>query len=294
MTRRSPASAPDPSELGEALAHATRIRFREVLSERLLLELDRPEDLQAFGALLRVEPGEPFHCMCPGDQTIEIRRRGGRAVVTLHHGRSLRWDERWNTDVLLADPLLLLGWLAEHGLAAPLEAHRRLRTEAERGRAAWEAWLAAAPGCLAPLVEPLSASASGGSVDDPTDLIAAAIRSLREAYPEERDHVLALLAWFGSGEGPWSGFPSYEQVAVELLLVYPPNLLVEAVSHDEPTVLHLEGAARFFSSWWFAQAHPGEASRIPAEVAEQLLAHVDLTGVETKRTMLRAALGLRP
>jgi len=35
-----------------------------------------------------------------------------------------------------------------------------------------------------------------------------------------KDRILALLQWYGSGAGPWSGFPSYESAAEELLLEY--------------------------------------------------------------------------
>jgi len=37
-------------------------------------------------------------------------------------------------------------------------------------------------------------------------------------FPDEQTRILALYAWLGSGEGPLSGFPSYEMVAEELLL----------------------------------------------------------------------------
>jgi hypothetical protein len=45
--------------------------------------------------------------------------------------------------------------------------------------------------------------------------------SLAAAYPEPRARVLALFRWFGSGAGPWTGFPVYEQLAEQILLQLP-------------------------------------------------------------------------
>jgi hypothetical protein len=38
------------------------------------------------------------------------------------------------------------------------------------------------------------------------------------SIPEPAVRVRSLLHWFGSGAGPWSGFPVYEE-ALELLLL---------------------------------------------------------------------------
>ncbi len=48
---------------------------------------------------------------------------------------------------------------------------------------------------------------------DLTPLRAALEREVRN----ETSRILALLQWFGSGAGPWSGFPYYEAAAEKLL-----------------------------------------------------------------------------
>jgi hypothetical protein len=44
--------------------------------------------------------------------------------------------------------------------------------------------------------------------------------ALVNQYPDTHDRILALMAWFGSGAGPWSGFPGYEEIAEKLLREY--------------------------------------------------------------------------
>src|SRR5262245_55003523 len=67
-----------------------------------------------------------------------------------------------------------------------------------------------------------------------------------------------LFGWFGSGQGPWSGFPMYEQVAEQLLLDFPTDALVEALTQHQITPTQLEGAARYFAGWGFRKHKPGE------------------------------------
>ena len=68
---------------------------------------------------------------------------------------------------------------------------------------------------------------------------------LSRQYPDEQTRILALYAWFGSGEGPWSGFPGYEIVAEELLLEFQTEALIKA-AEATGSAQQLEGAARLF------------------------------------------------
>jgi hypothetical protein len=53
--------------------------------------------------------------------------------------------------------------------------------------------------------------------------------ALVKQYPDTDDRIRALMAWFGSGGGPWSGFPGYEEIAARLLRQYPTPELIKAV-----------------------------------------------------------------
>lgn len=291
--RRRKATAPSQEQLDEALRGATRFRVREVLGGRLLLEVEDRDEVASFASLLHVRPGEPFHCMCLGDQTLEFRQGALRrkTKITLHHGRSLRWDGAWDTDVLLDEPQPMLDWLAERGVSGPRDEVERIRSEEERSRKEWEAWARATPSCLEPFLLALSADAFGGPPEPVASAFEEAVKALERTYAADEEAIRALLAWFGQGAGSWNGFPSYERVAERLLLRYPTELIVRAMESAALEPAHLEGAGRLFASWWFAQERPDDASRIPADLAQRLLAHADALSDEGNRSSLRHALG---
>ncbi len=264
-----------------------------MIGEALLLEVADRGDVAAFAATLRIAPGPQFHCLCPGDQTLEFSGTGRRDVrLTLHHGRSLRWDGVWNTDVLLDDPATVQDWLVERGVTGPRDEYRRMEEEARHGRERWEEWKRATPPCLSPLLEELSAVAgTPPGVKEPAHERAA--EELRQVYQEPDAAILALLGWFGSGEGPWSGFPSYEAVPERLLLGYSTDAIVEALQSGEPTATQLEGAGRLLASWYFQRDRPGEAARIPDALRGRVLEHVERSPYAENRERFHRALAQR-
>lgn len=92
-------------------------------------------------------------------------------------------------------------------------------------------------------------------------------------FPDTRQRILALFTWFGSGAGPWSGFPSYESVPEELLLDLPTPDLVAATQAQGLTEQQLEGAARLFGGWEFGQRRPNDRNTLPADLKKRLLDH---------------------
>jgi len=77
------------------------------------------------------------------------------------------------------------------------------------------------------------------------------------------------MAWFGSGSGPWSGFPGYEEIAARLLRQYPTPELIKAVDSRPLTDQEVEGAARILGSWTPAS----DLTPIPADLRRILLEH---------------------
>jgi len=73
--------------------------------------------------------------------------------------------------------------------------------------------------------------------------------ALANQYPNTPDRIRALMAWYGSGAGPWSGFPGYEEIAEKLLRQYPTADLIGAVENSNITKQELEGAARILGGW---------------------------------------------
>ncbi|HJS06138.1 MAG TPA: hypothetical protein VJ809_00715 [Pirellulales bacterium] len=173
-----------------------------LLGNQVLLEVSEPDDLASLRMTLRIIDGPGGHCMCFGGPTLEMlsAERIRLALVGIHHGLSIRWNQ-WKDDALLEDGRLLLVWLAQRGVAGPLQEYEEREAHQRQGMQDWDRWLAAMPGALAPV---WSTVRGGFGRYDLTPLLAA----LQRDMPSERERILALLAWYGSGAGPWSGFPA--------------------------------------------------------------------------------------
>ena len=103
--------------------------------------------------------------------------------------------------------------------------------------------------------------------------------------------MLALLGWFGSGAGPWSGYPSYESVPEELVLHYPTQVLVEALTATTPTAPQVAGAARYFAGWDFRQKKKDDGRLLPAGLKHQLLRAAAATGLADNVERAKRAYG---
>jgi hypothetical protein len=279
------------------LNKVTRVRMLEggvsgdkPLGEKALLDVADSESIAALcDCLAIVEDRSTFgHCMCLGDYALQFYA-GRRIIATigLHHGRSIRWNA-WKHDALLRDGRRLLTWLADQGAAAPLETYEQDLRRAEEYRQAALRWQQAMPACLRPywdwmrvhggdMVTFVPASLEGQDrprqVEDATGEVTQLLHALEAEHPEPESRILALLKWYGSGMGPWSGFPSYEIVAERLLLEFATEQLVTALACHPLASAHLEGAARYLCGYQFNTYKPGETQQIPQELRERLLTH---------------------
>jgi hypothetical protein len=113
--------------------------------------------------------------------------------------------------------------------------------------------------------------------------------ALSAAYPDQISRAAVLFAWFGSGAGPWSGYPSFESVPGRLLLDFPTGTLVEAVSQPSATPAELEGAARHFARWDLNEQKPGALQHVPRDLKRRLLAHSLTSSDEDKLAQARKA-----
>lgn len=141
-----------------------------------------------------------------------------------------------------------------------------------------EKWLTAIPECIQPLCK------SYPVYNSHVSLIRHALAS---ALPLEEERLITLFIWHGSGEGSWSGYPSYEQVVENLLLEYDITILLNVVvkrilgtssSPPPPPTPFLEGVARLFCGWAFRQKYPNnEMIQLPTMVREILWEHIVLS-----------------
>lgn len=283
-------TTPSQASLDALFARATRVRVLECgasdgkpLGGPVLVDVTG-EDVERVRAHLRIvesPPGGGFHCMCLGDLAIELvgGPAGGSAayreerITTLgfHHARSVR-HAAWNSDALLVDGPALVKWLATQGAPGPLRAHeedvaRMKRADGDRRR-----WLQATPPCFADLgrweSRGLPPLASYPAYDEPE-------AKLRASYATTEDAVRALLGWYGSGAGPWSGYPSYEDFPEKLLHRLGLDVArAVALSCADDDALVLRGAARLFSSWHLVAHQKSAVGDVPEALWKKMRPHV--------------------
>ena len=247
----SPGARPTQAALDELLRQVHAVRVYEGGSchytpadRQLLAETTAHPELKSLQAALQIVDGDKnrcFHCMCCGDPTLEFIAADETrlALISIHHGRSVRWDA-WQSDAKLVDGLALMKWLADCGVDGPIKEfakdveHER-KWEVDRAR-----WQSAMPRALIPVWAAVENSM--GSPD-----VAALRSALAGGLPDENSRIRALLEWFGSGAGPWSGFPLYESAAEQLLLEYSTPRIVAAIESASTTCALREGAARLFA-----------------------------------------------
>ena len=107
--------------------------------------------------------------------------------------------------------------------------------------------------------------------------------ALKTEYPKQVHRIRALLHWYGSGSGQWSGYPSYESVAETALLKYRTSDLLAAIKSGSLSETQKEGAARLFASWDFNRTRPNDGKLINKKLKAMLLEHVLKSSDEDKR-----------
>lgn len=249
-----------------------------LLSNDVVLEVDEPADIESLRVAMRIIDGPRGHCMCFGRPTLEMLAadRSRLALLSIQHGHAIRWNH-WADDASLIDGRLLLEWLAQRGVLEPLRDFKAQEATQQKSQQDWERWLAAMPSALVPV---WSGDLGEYGAVDVIPLRAA----LERGIPDEGARILALLEWFGTGAGPWSGFPSYEMAAEELLLGYSTARIIEAVESTQLSLAQLEGTARLFAGWSFHKQWPQGLRELPKALRKALWLHVKDTQDNDKRT----------
>ena len=284
--------------LHEALRGATRLRVRSggtchrmLDEEKTLLDLRNAEEITKVVQGIHIDPNDSgFHCMCCGNPTLEFYRKDTLTLsLGFHHGQSLRWPKgKWTGDGLLTKDSadFLIKWLSEHGVQGPeKEREENLRIQ-KKFEISQEKWLKAMPSSLKPFWRDMGDTFASNS----NQYMNA---TLAKQFPNKNERILALLNWFGSGEGPWSGFPSYESVAEDLLLLYKTEAILEAIQNTELTDNQIEGVARLFGGWDFSRQRPNDLRFVPDDLKHTLLKHSLQSDDEDKRVRAKRAFGVK-
>jgi len=224
-------------------------------------------EVRAVRDMLTIQEGGPaFHCMCMGDLAVELYAPTHPLVaLSYHHARSLR-HPHWNSDAPLLHGPALLYWLAQRGATGPLLAHQAMVDRAMRDHQARQIWLAAAPPVLAANLPRYETDPSGFPAGDAPPTMDEAERLVRATYPSVEAAVATLLEWYGTGSGPWSGYPSYEDVPSILVRRLGLPVARSVLARPHVTERALLGGARLFSSWEVVTKKPFEVCQVPPAV----------------------------
>jgi len=278
--------AAQPSDLAELIDSADKLVVLEQPGNESTVQFESSNrrDLDELKAAIRVNhPDEYMHCMCDGTPAIVLYAKG-KAIgqITNHHAKLIRCS-LWKSDAELMDAESFLKWFDARSIFGP---RREFVTGLDRERESTEhdrKWVKAMPESL----KPLWPEATQSFRPDITPLKEA----LAAQFTNPQDRILALFTWYGSGAGPWSGFPAYEDIAETLLLDYTTQELLAAVKGKDLTEAQTEGVARLFGGWTFSKRSPDDAKLLPAELKDRLLKHSLTSTDEDKRARAQNAFG---
>jgi hypothetical protein len=287
--RREAGPAGCPDDLSRLIDQADKLVVRQEPWEgsEVLFESSDRRDLDAFKASLRVEHPEKYlHCMCDGTPAVFLYANGQQiGQITNHHGKLLRCS-LWKSDARLVEVEVFLKWFDDRKISGPRKEHEAGQQRDQETKEQEQKWIDAMPAALKPHWQKVRQS----SLDpDLTPLRNA----LADGVAMKSDRILALFAWYGSGRGPWSGYPAYESIAENMLLDYKTPELLTAIEGKELTARQTEGVARLFGGWMFSQLRPNDLEQLPAELKARLLQHSLTNADEDKQHRARRAFGAK-
>lgn len=229
------------------------------------------KDLSELKTAVSLEPSDgELHCLCmPAARIHLLRKKKELGTVLIYPDALTIGFSDWSSDARILDREKWLQWFDARKIPGPRKAAEEQKERERQARVEEERWMAAMPASLRPVWPVVAEAMFPGQAIDTTALD----RELAKEFSDSNRRILALMAWFGSGAGPWSGFPIYESVAEEMLLKYQTAELLVALKDRTLNEAELEGAARLFSGWDFNQRRPQDNRLLPADLKRTLLQH---------------------
>ena len=259
-----------PSELSELIHKADKLVVYHGEGEhKVIFTSSNRRDLEELNASIVIQPGDGMLCACLGGPVIALFRQGKQiGYLTNQFGHAIR-TSLWEMDAVIQDQQKWLHWFDARGIKGPRREFEREMAEAKRSQAAEERWMKAMPASMRDPWERMSYD----PIMRPD--ITPLITGLEKEIPDQKQRIRALLGLFGSGAGPWSGYPAYESVVEDMLLEYSTADLLSAITTagDSLSDAQIEGAARLLGGWDFGQKRPGDRALIPASLKKMLLEH---------------------
>jgi hypothetical protein len=227
--------------------------------------------------------GGPFICACvDGPEIALLKNKKEIAAIWNHEGIAIG-SSVWQGDWENSSPDRWLRWFDARRMTFARQQFDANRLTERKAAEDEQRWLRAIPSSLKPLWAHALSKYNPPHYPDLKPLNAG----LLQQYPDTYERIRALMAWYGSGAGPWSGFPGYEEIAEKLLLQYPNTELIKAVDARDLSEPELEGAARILGGW----RPVSDPTPIPADLRETLLNHCLQSKDEDKVGRAKQAFG---
>lgn len=252
--------------------------------ESVLYRSSDRKDFRELKAAITLKPqGGPFDCACVDGPEIALIKSNKEVATVWNHAGTAIGSSVWEGDWENGNPDRWLHWFDVRGMKFPREFFEQTQAQYKKSVVDEQRWLAAMPASLKPLWLEARKKYDPPNFPDLKPLAAA----LETQYPDENVRIRALMVWYGSGAGPWSGFPGYEEIAEKLLRQYPTIDLIRAIENRKLSDPELEGAARILRGW----TPVPDATPIPEQLRRTLLEHCLKSTDDDKLTRARKAFG---
>jgi len=237
--------------------------------EKMIFETTKADDLIAFRQALRlVIPDGWSMSICPTPRVVLYRDGKEVAWIGNVYGEEVR-TSLWGANANLEDPEKWLKWFDDRGMPQVRRERDEVIAFAEKAEADRDRFYAAMPRGIEEQFEKQL-----GFFGLPSQrLVTPFLPILEKEYPDRNERILALLRWYGSGAGPWSGAPAYEEIAGSILLEFPTDHVVKAVTSRTLERAEIEGGARFFADWDFHRTRPDDIALLPKNLKKKFLEH---------------------
>lgn len=242
-------------------------RAGKALGNEVLYEATGSE-LAGLRKELRVLIVTPLRCLCDGSYAIEFWNES-RLVNTVgyHHHRTLRHPS-FPTDAVLLHRGGLANWLSARGVSELLDEIDEDRRAEIRRKHSRKVWKASAPASLRSFLWLFEQNA----------FLATAAVDL--SYENETLACKELLEWLGNASGPWSGYPGYESLPLEILERFPEKILKSTLLENLDNRTLLLGAARLLGTHRSYIAEKPVLKQLPDSVWEKFLQVVSEQGID--------------
>lgn len=256
---------------------------------KILYASSHRKDISALGEAISIaDPDYEFICVCGTSPEVVLYHKGKELATIGVLPEGVIRSSLWHSDAFIQDKEKWFGWFDDRNIRSPRKNYERDIAEEEADRALEARWVAAMPEGMRPIWPKVMEQMMSAGIPQPPNTKPLE-EELAKEIPDDSGRIRVLMSWYGSGVGPWSGYPLYEDVAEQMLLEYSTYQLLKALDGVTLTELETEGAARLFSSWEFHRRRPDDNSMIPARLKKQLLDHSLKSSDSDKLERARAA-----